>query len=445
MAQNLSYHPGMKTDRLVATALMAGFAERVVWSVLRPTSHVPGEAFNVASALASGRGFADAYRVGQGATAHLLPISPLIAGGVYRLFAGHAAIAEAVLALWSITLVLATYFMGFKLAEEMGCNTKTRLAALFFACIVPPYLAEEAADFRVWEGSLALFLAMATVLRVVQLHRLPNIAGRDVVVVGVLCALTLFVNPLLGASCLTVVALLFLFRGWTAANAKSALTFGLSFALPLTLLLGIWAHRNYVELGSPVLLRSNAGLELALANHQGALEGNDLRKTFLERLQAIHPFYEGAFNAMQAAGGEVRYSNILGRETEAWIADHPIGFTELLVRHLREQFAPEPWQFAVFGSGKLAGAKSAIASIVGLGGLASLLWLGWKRNKPALYCLAFVVPCALLTSPFQPVPRYTYLLYPVLLFSLASLWQRRRERGETVRTGFGMTADAASA
>jgi hypothetical protein len=271
----------------------------------------------------------------------------------------------------------------------------------------------------------------------------PSIERRGIVFVGIISAFTLFVNPLLGVSCLAVVAILFLSRGWNAKNAKCALAFGLSWAVPLTFLLGIWAHRNYVELGSAVLLRSNAGLELALANHQGALEGNDPSKVFLDRLQEIDPVYDGAFDAMKAAGGEVQYFHMLGEETNAWITTHPIAFTKLLFRHLREQFAPEPWQFAVFGSGKLSGAKSAIASIVGVGGLASLLWLSWKRNKPAIYCLAFVVPCALLTSPFQPVPQYTYLLYPILLFSMASLWQRRKESGEPIQPASALTTAGA--
>ena len=74
-----------------------GFIERVVFMLSRKTSGAAGEAFNVARAIAQGRGFADAYQIGQGPTAHLLPVSPMIGGMVYRLFGVNSNLSELIL------------------------------------------------------------------------------------------------------------------------------------------------------------------------------------------------------------------------------------------------------------------------------------------------------------------------------------------------------------
>ena len=65
---------------LLSLATLVGLAERIGWATIRRTPWATGEAPNVAIALAHGRGFSDAFFVGQGPTAHLLPIAPAIAG-----------------------------------------------------------------------------------------------------------------------------------------------------------------------------------------------------------------------------------------------------------------------------------------------------------------------------------------------------------------------------
>src|SRR5476651_1525958 len=83
----------------VSLLLLVGIAERSLWNLIRPGIGAPKyEAFNVAAALANGFGFADTFRAGQGPTAHLLPISPAIAGSLYAVFGIQAWPAEFLLA-----------------------------------------------------------------------------------------------------------------------------------------------------------------------------------------------------------------------------------------------------------------------------------------------------------------------------------------------------------
>ena len=63
--------------------------------------------------------------------------------------------------------------------------------------------------------------------------------------------------------------------------------FGLA-ACALAIFLLPWVIRNDVEMGEPILLRSNLGLELAMANYQGALEAQDPLDQVRRRFDQIH-------------------------------------------------------------------------------------------------------------------------------------------------------------
>lgn len=93
-------------------------------------------------------------------------------------------------------------------------------------------------------------------------------------------------------------------------------------ASALALVFAPWALRNKAMLGEPVLLRSNAGLELAVAYHPAAAAATaaTMRHVFFDRLVEIHPFQSrAAFAVMQRAGGEISYARKLGSEATACI------------------------------------------------------------------------------------------------------------------------------
>ena len=117
--------------------MLLGAAERMAWNLLRPDLGGEGEAMNVALAVADGRGFADAYQLGQGPTAHLLPISPGIAGVVYFLFGPQSKLAEFVLSLWAIGLAIGTYALLYRAFGHLDVPRRLRLVGLAMGCLAP--------------------------------------------------------------------------------------------------------------------------------------------------------------------------------------------------------------------------------------------------------------------------------------------------------------------
>lgn len=397
---------------LIAAAVLAGIAERVLWNALRPAVGAAGEAPNVAIALAEGRGFADAYRLGQGPTAHVLPISPGIAGGVYTVFGVRTPLSEFILACWSIGLAMGTYLLLFRAFSRLGTPLWARLAALGFACVAPIYTGQEAVDFRIWEGGLAVFLTTLFLDRLLAMDG-TNMPVRLVAAMAAMTAALFFVNPALGLgayACAGIFSLQYLRLPRLFGAAAIA-------ALALAVFLVPWTMRNAAAFGEPILLRSNAGLELALANHPGALDRSNPRETYMNRLNKIHPAPSpNAYRAMQAAGGEAAYARELGNRAKAWMTSHPSAVAMLAFRHLRQSMAPEEWQFRLTPNSPLPQLRAALSTAVGALGAAGLM-LAVARRRPG-----WAYPALLLGTPivalclFQPVPRYTYLFYPMLVF-----------------------------
>lgn len=403
---------------LVALPVAAGILERSLWNLIRTAQEEHSEALNVAVAFAHGRGFADAFKLGQGPTAHILPISPAIAGTVYAFFGVGSATAEFLLACWSIGLAVGTYFLLFRAFEHLGSTRLARVLALAFGCMAPTYLAQEAVDFRIWEGGLAVFLCALFLERLLAAQAREQLSTGILAGISFIAALLFFVNPVLGigAYLSAGVACLQRLHGVQILRTIAIATLILaSFLTP-------WVIRNQVSLGAPVLLRSNAGLELSLANYAGALDPIDPQERFMTRLKAIHPFSsESNYQALVKAGGEVAYSRQLGSATWHWIGANRWMTARIALLHLRQLFTPQAWQFKLSGSGLLAGLRAGLAGMTGLLGLVGISRALVLRQRHWAFPAVLVLAPALCFSLFQPVPRYTYLFYPILVFCAADL------------------------
>jgi hypothetical protein len=283
------------------------------------------------------------------------------------------------------------------------------LAALAFLCLAPTYIAQETVDFGAWEGGLAA-LALATHLHLTVRRDLKS-PWFAVILLSATSALAFFINPALGLGALASFTLYCTSR---IPLRKLPLVAGLS-AVMIAALFTPWVVRNSIVMGEPIFLRSNAGLELALANHPAAIQPQDEREQFLSRLKQIHPAQSlTAYGEMKRAGGEVAYSQALGRE---WMKENPRQVFGLLARHIRQFFLPEPWQFGIFGSGRFTELRSLLASSVGGLGICAVLFNLLARRPGWSHVTLLVVIPALAVAPFQPVPRYTYLVYGVLTYA----------------------------
>lgn len=410
---------------ILLALVVAGAVERVAWNAVRTTWSAGGEAFLVANAVSEGRGFAAAYGNHYGATAHLLPISPGIGGAVYALL-GYTPLAEVVLATWSIGLALGSYLLLNRAFARLGVPAGPRLLAVAFLCLAPTYIAQEAVDFRLWEGGFAAFLSALMLDQVLAADR-ADAPRRHLYAIMAVAPLLFFVNPLLGVAAFLLLVLL-----W--AGRVPWRVFALRMAIPIALLAMLivpWAIRNQQVLGAPVLLRSNAGLELALAHYPGVPTRGDRYDAFMARLRAIHPLQNReAYARMMLQGGEVAYSRALGKDAMATIEADPRQASAVMLAHVGDMVAPGAWIFRIWGSESFAPIQAALASLVGILGLAGL-FVGLAAGGPRWLFVAIPVLVPILAvAPFQPVMRYTYLIYAPLVFcaagGLALLMQRLR-------------------
>ena len=402
-------HGGAFPSWFALVALIA-IAYRGAWAMLRHTPYATGEAANVAVALAQGRGFADAFAVGQGPSAHVLPLGPMMGGLIYATFGVHSVLSEFLLFGWSIFLVACAYTLLAKCMLRLGTPKTGVLIGLALLALLPVYTTKETFDFRVWDGALGLALA-ATLLNLILAVEDGAVPRGRHIWLAILPALTFFVSPPLGLAAMLALSLFL----WRQRGRVRVGRICIGLLLTAACLFGPWAMRNERMLGSAIWLRDDLGLELAVANYPAAEQPVDASAALDSRLQAVHPRNsDQAYRAMQSAGGEVQYSRALFDTTLRWMTDHPGAVVRIWLRHAKEMLLTSPWMFQDGPPGMLAKTRSvivALASVLGLLGLA----LGLRREIKTAYVALFVLVPTVCYLPFQPISRYTWLIYPLLM------------------------------
>ena len=403
--------------RFVLWLLLGGLALRLLLLQVRGDGltgfYGGGEATRIALALAHTGTFADAYYEGYGPTAHLLPILPGIAGFVFWLFGPLSVPANLALLGWSLLQTFASYLLLRRLFQRLKMDATAIRWGLALLCLLPVYQPQETIDFRYWEGAAAVTLAALNLNLLLGLDERTHVGWRALLLPAALAALTFFVSPAAG---LGIYACWGLFALRRLGLAK-AFQFGALCAAALALLVVPWAMRNAAMVGEPVPLRSNFGLEIAIANHPAAVSGDRPAETFAERLVAIHPYHGRAARIELArAGGEIAYARHLGTETKAWITPHPLDFARLSARHLRQFFFPSPWQFYFSSREELRTPRAILLSLVSLFGLLGLGAAIYRRRRGYGWLAIYIAGAALPYAIVQPIPRYSYLVYGMLAF-----------------------------
>lgn len=402
--------------RLIALSIIAmGVLERLVWLHQHPdTKNGLAEAYNVAASFARNGTIADTFRRGSGLSTHFTPVLPTIAGYVYRTFGLQTFAAQAILTTLALGTVLLSGYVLFLVFERLGMPVIWRLIALGIFSLLPlfPYL--ETVMFQIWEGGLACLLSAWVLLRLLDADRSHDAGMRPWIGTSFIASFLFFLNPPSGLACFVMMGVWLLrrrpLRTWPGHAAWGALA--------LALVLAPWTIRNYEAFGQFIPLRSNMGLELALANHPAAVSGKDARQVFETRLNTIHPqTSQAAFDRMEAMGGERVYAKRLGDETKQWIAHNPGAFATLSFRHLVQFYFPPRWQWELNQGGNSAtGVKQALTWLfAGIGLLGAVLGvLVWRGLF--FYPATLIIVPALPYMVVQPILRYHYLIYGITLF-----------------------------
>ena len=407
--------------RQLALILLLSLAIRIVWMIFGGATWQSldvGEATHTALSFARDGRIADGFFPGQGPTAHMLPTMIVIAGTILRLFGPDSPLANLMLAAWALAQSFAAFLLIRTLFARIGTDRAALSAGLAILCLVPVLIAQETCDFRFWEGALALCLATCNLLLLERFDRQGFASRRGIALVACLSAITFFVSPPAGLAidlCWATYAL-------RKLPPRTTLAFAMGSALALALVIAPWTIRNQRVMGEPIALRSNFWLEAAIANHSAALSDAPRRAVWSQRMRTVHPFGgpEGA-TAFRAAGGELAYGRLLGRETRAWIRAHPADFIRLSLRHYRQFYIPDRWQFGLTKWARPVGLRALLIQAVGVFGIAGLLWGLVQRRRFYGYIAIYVAAAGLPYALVQPIPRYSYLVYGILAFLAAQL------------------------
>jgi hypothetical protein len=149
-----------------------------------------------------------------------------------------------------------------------------------------------------------------------------------------------------GAGLLLFASFLPIFVSWLALIAvrirKGSVGFIAGAALGAMFLLSPWAIRNWITLGSPVLLRSNFGLEMRVSNNdiaKGSMPDNLKTGVFAK----YHPIKNEDEARRVMKLGEVEYNRQALRSALDWIGQNPKSFVLLTAHRIYLFWFPKGW------------------------------------------------------------------------------------------------------
>ena len=396
---------------IVLSILICGaFARFLIGRGSNDLSHFPGESHNVAVSLATTGRFADPFGYSSGPTAHIGMLTPLPSAFAYWLFGGDSPYAELILYGWGAFLVCLSIWLCWRLAVVLNAPWPARLAAVAIAALVPLQFHMEVNENRNWEINLATVVLIWILLKLAE-SDVHIFTRRSLALIGASTGFLFILNSAAGLGAILSAVLFHVLRvpsrRWWIAPLFILLVGGS--------LAGFWAERNMRELGAPIFLRDDLGLEVALSNYSGAEHVGD-RNAYFARLKEIHPMAMTP-GELSAKGGEVVYYHTLGQQARDWIGAHPWEFIKLCGRRFIEFFLPPRYLWSLFwgGSVHLVGLRQLILWAGALGGLVTLLVMAPCR-RPYAYILVAVLACSLPYVLVQPTLRYRYTVSSLLIF-----------------------------
>jgi hypothetical protein len=361
------------------------------------TRHRP-EPLNIARSLAATGSFANPFPTPTGYTAHIAPLYPALVAGIYAIW-GDTPRAEAVRIGTSIAAAAALYAVLPYVSSALGIGLWPGILAGAGGALFPlhHHYEVEGAFETTW---LALFLELSTLL-FARFIAAQSWTLRSALVGGAWWAFGCLLSPNV-----LPVLLGFLALGlWKLRPAVPLAGSRLAvFAVAFFAVISPWMIRNYIRLGGLFFVRDNFGLELFIANHDGA--SPVLRDNIFSPLwPKIHPFSGPEVARELARTGELAFYRLRERQALAWIRTHPSEFCSLTLRRICTfWFAPfEPgWRRALLWT-------LTVAAFLGL------LPLSLENGFAALVLASILVTYSAVYAVISSWWRYQHPVYWVLL------------------------------
>ena len=401
--------PRSREPLIVITLLVCGALGRLVLPS-GTTTPFRFESYNVAASLVTTGRFADPFGYPSGPTAHVGMLTPLPSALAYWLFGVGTPRAEYLLTVWAVFLICLSIWLCWRLAVALGAPRGARIAAVAVAAFAPLYISIELRE-RNWEFLPATVILLWILLRLAQAD--AGVFSRGwLVLTGALAGFLFILSPPAGLAAIVALGFFHLLRAplrkWWIAPVSTLVVAGL--------LAGPWAVRNMRELGAPIFLRDNFGLELAIANYPGAVNPADPRLAYWTRMTTIQTMHLSEAQ-LRSAGGEVAYYHALGQTAREWIDAHPWDFVMLCGRRFVEFFLPPRWIWSPYSATleRFTDVRQFIVWLAALGGLATLVAMAPFR-RPYAYILAAILAYSLPYVLTQPDLRYRYPISTLLIF-----------------------------
>jgi len=299
-----------------------------------------GETGRVSLSLLRTGQFADPYMSPTGPTAHPTPLWPALLGLIYHAF-GTTATAGYVRGLVAISSYSALYALLPWFARRLGLGMRAGILAGVAGALIPQQGTDEIIGFGV-SAHAALALGLLTVA---FLHRwtAERCSAAGSLLLGMGCGAAFHLSPPL---LLVVLGNLIFELWWKRDRRKWFLS--TCVAAAATLACVPWTWRNYTAFREFLFIRGNFGLELRIANHDGA--DADIEVTLGRDPVFRHPSVSLEEARQVRDLGEAEYMRRARNEALEWIRTHPAEFLRLtLMRFVHFWCGPLrlPWLAAL--------------------------------------------------------------------------------------------------
>jgi hypothetical protein len=322
--------------------------------------------------------FGNPYVIETGPTAHVSPGYPLILAGIYRVF-GAEERGELVKEGLASVVSSAAWALLPLVASILGMPPIVGFFGALLGAALPLKLSVETKGD--WEAPYAALATILIACITVLLWRRRTFTTGEAIRSGVAWGASLwFVLAMLPA--FVLFAIVGCFRSFSARYFR----FLLIQTAVVAVMLAPWVIRNKIQLGSPIVTRSNFGLELRLSNNDvaGPLE----RDNYLKGVYHVyHPLQSVKQAERVKALGEPEFNREATAEALAWAKGHPSRFASLTAERIFYfWFQPVPGQI-----GKTV--WLGLMALLGLGGL--WLFAGkdlWGALPLALFLFILPLP-----------------------------------------------------
>lgn len=344
------------------------------------------EGLNVAVSLMGGRGFGDPHGLLTGPTAHLPPSFPAVTALIFSAF-GTGFVGGVIRNLLNIAGYALLYAMLPAASRALGMGLQAGIAAGLGAAAVPLFRSAEV--FRGRDEGWAAVLLLGLLVFAKRLAEGADFPLRSALQWGAGWGLLMYVQP-------SAIDILPFHAGIVLlARRRRARAGAVKLAVALAALLvtiAPWIVRNRIAMGSWMFMRDDLGLELHIANRDGAYASMQANFGSAESCSVVLNCGVASVRLADFQRlGEVEFYRRDLKEATAWIEEHPIAFGRLTLERSGYFWFDMP-------SAPVSFVWRTVVSVLGFIGLC----LMWRRGLR--------VPAALLGAVWTAYPLPYYLV-----------------------------------